>query len=258
MRTAWLQLSGELLLMVMVGLGVALLHRLFLRHFKYEVLSDHNEVAGWIFSGVGVIYAVLLGFIVVVVWQKFDAAVSNVQKEVSAVSDTYRAVQGFPNPQRSAIRSELRQYMTLMMRYEWPAMQRGGYSNEALDIMEKIALDINTFEPATARENDAQQAAMTQEQRLFDARRLRMEQLQPSVPLVLWFALGAGAMALIGLSFLFGVERRVFHFVMTGTLAAVIALLFIVIAEFDRPFSGAVGVDMDGWYVLSEHLTHVR
>lgn len=258
LKTDWALLAGELLIMVLVGLGVAFVHRLFLRHFRYDVLSDHNEVAGWIFSGVGVIYAVLLGFIVVVVWQKFDAAANNVQSEVSAVSDTYRAVQGYPDPLRSKIRNELNSYMKVMMRYEWPAMEHGRYSNEALDVMEQIAYDINTFKPRDDQESNAQQAAMAQEQRLFDARRLRLQQIQPSVPVVLWFALTAGAIALIGMAFLFGVERKVFHFVMTGTLAAVIALLFIIIAEFDRPFSGAAGVDMDGWYVLSEHLTHVK
>ena len=49
---------------------------------------------------------------------------------------------------------------------------------------------------------------MTQVERLFDARRLRLIQSAPSVPLVLWFALVAGALAMLSFAFLFGVEYR--------------------------------------------------
>jgi hypothetical protein len=46
--------------------------------------------------------------------------------------------------------------------------------------------------------------------------------------------------------------------VMTGVLAVVIGLLFVVIYEFDSPFSGAVGVPLDGWNVLHQRLTQIH
>lgn len=258
MKTSVALLALELGIIIGVGFAVALLHRLFQRRFRYETLHRHNDVAGWLFSAVGVIYAVLLGFIVVIVWQKFDAAVANTESEVAAVADLYRSVQGFPDPIKSRIRLELNDYMTAMQRYEWPAMERGTQSNESRDALETLAYDVNAFNPKNAEQQDAHQAAIAQEQRLFDARRVRMHEVEGSVPPVLWFALGIGAAVLIGLAFLFGVENGGFQLVMTAALAAVLALLFIVIAEFDRPFSGAVGVDMDGWTTLQERLSHVR
>ena len=46
--------------------------------------------------------------------------------------------------------------------------------------------------------------ALTQLERLFDARRARVYQSGPSVPIVLWFALVAGALAVLAFAFLSG------------------------------------------------------
>ena len=45
-----------------------------------------------LFSAVGVLYAVVLGFVVVVVWQEYDATVSNVENEVDATGNLYHVV----------------------------------------------------------------------------------------------------------------------------------------------------------------------
>src|SRR5919204_6596260 len=44
------------------------------RYVKVDQLRTNNEVAGFKFATVGVLYAVLLAFAVVVVWEKFNQA----------------------------------------------------------------------------------------------------------------------------------------------------------------------------------------
>jgi high-affinity Fe2+/Pb2+ permease len=61
-----------------MALAVAL-HAFIQRRFKSEVLRKHNDVAGFVFTAAGVIYAVVLGFVVVVVWEKYDATEALVQ-----------------------------------------------------------------------------------------------------------------------------------------------------------------------------------
>jgi hypothetical protein len=41
-----------------------------------EVLERHNEVAGFIYAVIGVLYAVVLGFTAVIVWERYDQAKS--------------------------------------------------------------------------------------------------------------------------------------------------------------------------------------
>ena len=44
------------------------------RWSSYERLSSNNEIAGFKFATVGVIYSVLVAFAVIVVWEKFNDA----------------------------------------------------------------------------------------------------------------------------------------------------------------------------------------
>ena len=239
-----------------IFLSVAL-HAFLQRRVKSDLLRRHNDVAGYLFSAVGVIYAVVLGFVVVVVWEKYDATVANVDAETAAVSDLYRVAGGLPDPTRGRIRAALIQYCDGMIRVEWPQMAQRVIVPEDLTLLEDLAHRINTFAPATAGQSNAQQAAMAQVRRLFDARRERLVQSAPSVPLVLWFALVAGALSMLFFAYLFGVENRPAQLVMTAVLAGLIAILFVVIAEFDSPFNGSVKISDDGWVVVRQHLPQI-
>ena len=64
-------LIAELLIIALAVCCFVGLHALLQRRLRSEVLRRHNDVAGYIFSAVGVLYAVVLGFVVVVVWQKY-------------------------------------------------------------------------------------------------------------------------------------------------------------------------------------------
>jgi Protein of unknown function (DUF4239) len=248
---------GELLIIGVVVAIVVMLHALWQRRSNSDVLRKHNDVAGFLFSAVGVIYAVVLGFVVVVVWEKYDTTVSNVESEIAAVSDLYRTVSAFSEPARGQIRQDLMEYTDGMIHVEWPLMANRVMVGKDLAVLEKLAHSINTYVPHNAGEADAQQTAMTQLARLFDARRVRLIQAVPAVPQVLWFALTAGALAMLSFAFLFGVENRRAQLVMTAILASLIVILFIVIDEFDSPFSGSVRISDDGWVLLQQHLPHI-
>ena len=73
-------LSGVLFVIVLPGL--AILIQLAIRR-RWPVLSEgeHNDVAGFIIAVVGVIYAVLLAFVVIVSWENFSQAESTVGQD---------------------------------------------------------------------------------------------------------------------------------------------------------------------------------
>ena len=56
------------------------------RWIGLERLSVNNEVAGFKFATIGVLYAVLLGFAVIVVWQRFNDAENAVAQEAGAAA----------------------------------------------------------------------------------------------------------------------------------------------------------------------------
>jgi hypothetical protein len=74
------------------------------RYIDLSRLRTNNEVAGFKFATVGVLYAVLLAFAVVVVWEKFNQADSEVAKEAGAASTVYLLTRGIDEEHGAAIR----------------------------------------------------------------------------------------------------------------------------------------------------------
>ncbi len=252
-------LIAELAIVAVVVACFVVLHALVQRRLRSEVLRRHNDVAGFLFSAVGVLYAVVLGFVVVVVWQKYDNAVSNVENEVDATGNLYHVVDAFPTDTRDRIRANLRAYVETVVRVEWPAMNRDEAVPElGAQKLEDVAYAVDTFNPANFKEFAAQQAAIANEGRLFDARRARLIESVPAVPSVLWFALIAGALAMVAFCYIFGVENRLAQLMMTALLVGLIGILFVVILEFSTPFSGSVRISSEGWGYLAQHLPVIK
>lgn len=253
------ELVDELLVIAVVIACSVGLHAFFQRRFKSEVMRRHNDVAGYLFSAVGVLYAVLLGFVVVVVWQKYDAAVTNVIAEVDAGADLYHVVEGFPPALAAAVRGDIRSYARALISKEWPEMNADqDVSADPVPMIEDMSHRINIFSPVTMRDSNTQQIAQSDVGRLLDARRQRVIQAAPAVPFVLWFALVAGAIAMLSFCFIFGVENRPAQLTMTAILMGLIGILFVVVYEFATPFSGSVKISPDGWTFLQERISQIR
>jgi hypothetical protein len=250
---------AELLIVAAVVACSVGIHAFLQRQLSADVLRRHNDVAGYLFSAVGILYAVVLGFVVVVVWQKYDVTVSNTENEVNAVGDLYHVLDGFPDPARSEIRSILREYARTVALVEWPAMARNQPIPETgATLIEEAGYRIDVLSPTNMRESNAQQAAMAASQRVYDARRERIVEAVPAVPGLLWFALIAGALAMIAFCYIFGVENRPAQLVMTAILVGLIGILFVVIEAFSTPFSGSVRISVDGWAYLQQRLPHLH
>ncbi|HEY5258258.1 MAG TPA: DUF4239 domain-containing protein [Candidatus Baltobacteraceae bacterium] len=251
-------LSVELLVIVLIAASATVLHRVIQIRFPHDRLRTQNDVAGFLFSAVGVIYAVVLGFVVIIVWGKYDAAVANSNSEIAAVADLYRSIAPFPVAQRDNIRMHVHEYIDEIINDDYPLMAAGGHPANVSRTLEGIAGDVEMFSPTTRRDQNAQAAALIYLQRIFDTRRLRLEENRHNVPGILWFALIAGAAAILGFAYLFGVENSRSQLVMTAVLATLIAILFVVVYDFDVPFSHGIGISSDPWTALHARLYYIR
>jgi hypothetical protein len=245
---------ADIVIVVLAALAAALVHFAIQRSMGSRSRGVDNDVAGFLFSVVGVLYAVVLGFVVIVAWEKYDQAGAYVEDEIAAISDLYRTAAAFPEPVRVPLRHELETYVHVMNDAEWPAMTQGQFRSEGITVLERIAHRVTVYNPTTPGEIDAHQIALSQVQRFVDARRHRVHENMPSIPGVLWFALIAGGIGVLIFAYLFAAENWKAQLVMTGLLASVIATLFIVIVEFDYPFRGAAAIAPQGWGTIHARL----
>jgi hypothetical protein len=87
--------------------------------------QEHNDVAGFMYAVLGVAYAVLLGLMVVAVWQDYETAEASVAKETNAVSTVFWLAHGLPQPEARRTQELARSYARVVAEEEWPLMRRG-------------------------------------------------------------------------------------------------------------------------------------
>jgi hypothetical protein len=211
------------------------------RLFTLSLLRANNEVAGFKFATVGVLYAVLLAFAVVVVWEKFSQAENEVATEAGAAATLYRLWAGIGDD-GEALRTATSGYLRSVIEDEWPAMAAGNESNLPTEALNELYAILLRVEPGDARGSDVLYEALYQLDQLTQAREARIVMASGIVPGVLWIVLFGGAVVTIGFTFFFGAENLRAQALMTGALSLLIFGGLVIIVAIDRPFSGSVHV----------------
>ena len=121
------------------------------RRWALERLKTNNEVAGFKFATVGVLYAVLLAFAVIVVWEKFTEADDRVAAEAGAAATIYRLADGMGGVPGAELRAAITAYLRGAVDEDWAAMERGGASRAATAALDAVYATLLRFEPADAR-----------------------------------------------------------------------------------------------------------
>ena len=76
-----------------------------------DELRSSTDAIGNYLQTVGGIYAVLLAFVVYVVWGQFNESRTYVDREATLIADVHRIAGGLPADSRDEIRKLLRDYM---------------------------------------------------------------------------------------------------------------------------------------------------
>ena len=205
-------------------------------------LITHNDVAGPILSTIGTVLAVLMSFMVVGVWQEYDASARTVQEEASALADLHHLADLLPPPDRGALHSVVDRYITEVLFDEWPRMKHGGESLRAHDTAYSVQRVVAAFVPKMSRGVALQTEGLQLATRFLDARRERLHDNTQGIPLILWVTLLFTGAVTVVFSFYFRVEHAAAQYVMVIAMTAVIMIIFALTAELDYPFRGDFAV----------------
>jgi hypothetical protein len=206
--------------------------------------GEHNDVAGFIIAVVGVIYAVLLAFVVIVSWEKLTSAEGVIGEEASALRSIYRESTAFPLEAREQLSDDVRRYATAVIEQEWPAMAEGRAGDPAVAReLDEMMAHLTSLPATTPTQQEFVGAEAERFNDLVSARSQRLDFVVQGVSIVLWIALVVGAVVTIGFAMIFGLRSAALHVVMTGSLAVTIGVLLFVAVVMDRPFAGGVTVE---------------
>jgi hypothetical protein len=212
------------------------------RYVPLDRLSDNNEVAGFKFATVGVIYAVLLAFAILVVWERFNKADSDVANEASAAATVFRLTQGLDPDHGAAVRRATTNYLKEAVAKDWPAMGGGASSRDvtmALSGIYDAVLKYHTFGPFEAL---VVAEILRDVDRISEMRRQRLVAASGVVPGIIWAVLFTGAFVTICFTFFFGTANLRAQSVMSGAVAILIFGGLLTVVAIDHPFAGSVKV----------------
>ena len=207
----------------------------------------HNDMVGWQLSIVGTIYAVILGFMLYTVWSAYTVADINVDQEANAIADLFRIASGLPSPQRERLQEEARQYAQLVLEQDWPEMERSLIPEKSGDVTGQMWGTIWSVRAASPSELSAVDHALEQVTALNEHRRNRVLQSQSHLPGVLWCVLIAGGCMTVLSACLFGGSSNLLHVFQVCSLALLISLVLVAIADIYRPFQGGVHVSSNAF-----------
>lgn len=224
---------------VSVAVGGMILVR---RSVALELLESHNEVAGFIYAVVGVIYAVLLAFVVTFVWEQHEAAEARVEQEANELGDLFRDAEAFPREVRLELQAHIRHYVSTVKDLEWQAMAEGDPSLEAWGAFNRLWGAYVEYIPETAQEKTWYGEAIGDLNEVGNFRRLRLLSSHATVPGILWITLLVGGAITTGFSYFFGAKSLSAHALMVVAVSSIIALILFVIFALNHPFRGLAPV----------------
>jgi hypothetical protein len=246
-----LPLWALIALIVIVPTALAMTAQVLIRRWVgIETLVKNNEIAGFKFATVGVIYAVLLAFSVIVVWEKFNDAQTSVAEEAGATAALFRYAEG-KEPEALALRAALVNYLKTTIDEEWPAMGLESEAHGVTAALNKLysALALNQ---SGARDTADMSEVFRQIDQVTAARRIRLHLATGLVPDVIWIALFSGALLTVGFTLFFGSENLLAQVSMTGVLSLLVTLGLVVIISLDHPFTGPVYIHADALATVLE------
>jgi hypothetical protein len=235
--------------LLVIGILTALaLVGLYIFHRLVDVNMRHKdtETVGLTYAIVAVVYAVLIAFIVVDVFETFAKGDEIATGEANKLSNLMLDSAGLPPQTAVGVRADLDKYIDIVVKSEWPSQQAGKLNDAVFEpgwtVLAHLTTQLAVFEPATMGQNVNKGEMLRAMNDLIKARRTRILAAGEHLPTVVWqILLLAGAVA-VGYTYLFGARSFRIHMAITGLIAAMIALVFVLIIALDYPFRGEVSV----------------
>lgn len=213
----------------------------FRRLEGHDDLKSQHEVTDPYSQFVGMLFAVLLGFMVADAMQRFSLARQTVEQEASSLANVFRMADGFPEAKRRKIQGMCLEYADEVIK-AWPLLAKKKTSPDAWNTYRSLWKECTNYEPVTSRQANAQSAILPCMATLGDSRRLRADALHNGMSPILWVILGVGGVATILFTYFFSCNNIYVQMVMVAMVSLVICLNIFLLACYDDPFAGDIMV----------------
>ena len=239
---------------VVIGLvalaGMALItlaiYALVMRLARSERAESLQALSPGMLPPMGILFALIVGFLAVGVWANVDSAEEAVANEASALRSAVILSDDLPPDVRVRLRSDIRRQIENAVDDEWPAMkeQRATLNAVPAPLADALHVALRLDPPADAGA-ETQRELVTSIQDALAARRERISLSQGGINAVKWLGLlSLAALTLVGIGLVHSANRTTTRLAM-GLFAVAVAVVITMLAAENEPFAGQLGIDPD-------------
>jgi Protein of unknown function (DUF4239) len=221
---------------VTTGLALAGLYLIRTR-YSADVLKENHEVAAIIFNAFGVLYAVVIAFVVFVTWTGYDDATKNLQLEASQAIDIFYSAKAFPDPIRKVIQEDLLGYANSV--YNDEVKRMGEISLYSGGPLSKLIMFFDSMDAKSVPNPQLYGESLRRLNNLAEYRRLRIFAGNNTVPPMMWLVLLVGGVMTVLYTYFFGSKNIRAQYIMTSALTIMISMILLLIYILDHPFTGS-------------------
>lgn len=247
----WLEAlpTGWLIIVIFAGTSLltAAIYLVALRLAAGPHGAAITGVSPGLLSPMGLVFGLIVGFLVAGLWSDLGDARDAVNREASALRSTSLVASvTFPGETSTRIDALIDQQIKDAATKEWPAMkdQRATLSTVPAPLADALRLVLR-LDPANQAQTTAQRELVSSLENALDARRQRIIVSESSVNWVRWLAVVAlASLTLVAIACVHAANRRTAAIAM-GIFGSAVAVTLVLIAAQSRPFSGEFGVKPD-------------
>lgn len=241
---------AELDLLLLAGLSFALtaLGLWLVRGWRpvADIRREH-DVIGFAFQVVGLVYGVMLGFVLSMIWGQYCHTADVAAAEGVNLRILYYKSYALPATNQVPIRKALLEYAHAVADDEWITLRQAQESPRAQLAIMDLWKRYYAVQPSNEVEKIWLHESLNTLNETTSQRRMRMLAAEQSVPPILWELLICGGVLTVCFMFIFGIERFRFHLLMTWALIFLIMLILFIIYELDNPFWGDPHISPDAF-----------
>jgi hypothetical protein len=229
---------------------------IFSRHIlpRLKLGPEESVFTSAMMQAVMVFYGLAVALIAVSVWQTYTDAAKIVSEEATSIGVLYRNVSSYPEPSRSRLQQDLRDYLDYVIHQAWPLQLRGQVPSGGVEQVNHFQAGLAAFEPATEGQKLLHGETLRAYSQMIEARRQRLDAVLGGLPGVLWCVIIIGAIVSLSSTFFFHVEDARLQRIQVILLAIFIGMLIFIIFALDRPFRGELGLRPDPYQLIYDQL----
>jgi hypothetical protein len=226
--------------------AIALVGLRFVRKkYPAEVLKENHEVAAIIFNAFGLLYGVMVAFVVFVTWSGYDDATKNLQMEANEADDIFHITKAFPDPAGTVIRQGLMDYIASVYNDELKRMSQGEIRLHSNRAMARLITVLYQMDEKSIPNRELYAESLKRLNNLAQYRRLRIFAGNDTVPPVIWLVILVGGVITVSYTYFFGMKNINAQYIITAALTVTITLILFLIYVLDHPFTGTSKVSVE-------------